>query len=225
MVRLEPVEIWPGWTEPGAGWCGGAGQGGGQPHAQGWWKSSVVGGLQGGRGGDLDGGRCCNVKCVERVGTEGGSSDAGGNRLVSDGLECLYEGRDSHRGLVVHEARGRRQRRWLGGGGCHGGGVGGWHEGLNGRGREGGEDGSRSRWGAGWGGCVYGIGGSGWGTRCRGRGSDRSIVWSWGRIDGGLVVWCWRRINVGLAARSWIGVGLIVWSLGRIDGGWDLGTL
>ena len=43
MVRLEPVEMWPGWTEPGAGWCGGAGQGEDQLHAKGWWKSWVVG--------------------------------------------------------------------------------------------------------------------------------------------------------------------------------------
>ena len=38
LVRLEPVEMWPGWTEPGACWCGGVGQGGGQPHAQGCTK-------------------------------------------------------------------------------------------------------------------------------------------------------------------------------------------
>ena len=43
LVRLEPRGMWPGWTEPGAGWYGVAGQGEDQPYTQGWWKSCVVG--------------------------------------------------------------------------------------------------------------------------------------------------------------------------------------
>ena len=90
--------------------------------------------LGGGRVGDLDGGCCVNVKLarigdrrgdaggnrrvgdglehlcfsVKLVRTGDGKGNAGGNRLVGDGLKRLYEGRDSHRGLEVCEAGGRR---------------------------------------------------------------------------------------------------------------------
>ena len=71
--------------------------------------------------------RCClNVERGAMGGTKDRSGDVGGNGLVGDGLELLYEGRDSHRGSKVRGARGRKRWRGLGGGGCH--------RGLNGRG-------------------------------------------------------------------------------------------
>ena len=157
------------------------------------------GGLGGGCFGDLDR-RRVDVEIGAVGGARDGRGNAGGDGLVSGGLKLSYEGRDSHRGLKVREARGRRRGRRLGGSGCYGRRTGRWHEGLNGWGWKDGEGGSRSRWGAGWGGRGDCMRSSGWGTRVRGRGLDRMI--GRGRLDV-----------------------LKVWILSGMDVGWDWGTL